>query len=311
MNATPALPVSHQRARPLLGTLVEIAASGTTAEHVQHAIDTAFAAVETVHRLMSYHAADSDVSRLNRQPVDTPLEIDPHTWEVLQTAQMLSTASQGLFDVTIAPHLVTLGFLPCGTASDNAAPSGNWRHIRLLPDYQVTLARPVQIDLSGIAKGYAVDQAIAALRQAGIFAGRVNAGGDLRLFGPEAQTIHVRHPLEPTRLIPVLQLQDGAVATSAGYYNQRRHNGRDIMPIIHPETGTACSSTRSVSVLAPSCMLADALTKIVHADSDAARLILPRFQAQAMLLDGKQPDAPCRLIPAPPLATLHHEYSHA
>ncbi len=311
MTASPVKPVSHQRARPLLGTLVEIAASGPGPEQVQHAIDSAFSVVETVHRLMSYHDPASDISRINRQPCHTPLSVDPHTWTVLHTAQLLSTASNGLFDVTIAPRLVKLGFLPSGKPAEGASYPGNWRHIGLLPEHRVVLSQPLQIDLSGIAKGYAVDQAIAALRQAGARTGHVNAGGDLRIFGTEAHTIHVRHPLEPTRLIPLLQLQDGAVATSAGYYNRRQHNGRDIMPIIHPDNGMACSSDRSVSVLAPSCMLADALTKVVHADSDAANHILPLFQAQALLLDGQQSNTPCRFIPAQPVPLPQREQNHA
>lgn len=277
--------VSHQRARPLLGTLVEIAATGSDAAQVQRAIELAFDAVETVHTLMSYHTADSDVSRINREAFNAAVTVNAHTWRVLAAAQAFAEASDGLFDVTVAPTLTRLGFLPRHADFPRISGQGDWRHVMLLPDHQVRLARRLRIDLSGIAKGYAVDLAIQALRDAGMTSARVNAGGDLRLYGDSAQTVHVRHPLAATTIVPLVQLREGAAATSAGYYASRRHQGRRVMPIIHPHSRRACDVTRSVTVLAQDCMCADALTKVVHADPEKAGAVLARFNARAFIVE--------------------------
>lgn len=273
------------RARPLLGTLVEIAASGTTADAVQLAISNAFAAMEQVHQWMSYQSLDSDISRINQYGYASPVKVAAATWDVLQAAARFSAASDGLFDITVASTLTKLGFLPRHAGFPRSSGQGNWQHVVLLPEQQVQLTRRLRIDVSGIAKGYAVDQAIAALQAAGMTCGRVNAGGDLRLFGDRSQIVQVRHPASPGQMLPVVELQHGAAATSAGYYTQRCYQGRLVTPLIHPHTRVAADVQRSVTVLAEDCMTADALTKVVHADPSQAIQILRQFGARALMLE--------------------------
>lgn len=271
-----------RRARPLLGTLVEVTACGPDAEH---AVAQAFRAVERVHDLMSYHDPASDLSRLNREAAFRPVTVDASTWQVLAAARAFSAASDGLFDISIAPVLTRLGYLPRRADFPRASGHADWRDIELLPQEQVRFTRPLHIDLGGIAKGFAVDQAIATLQAHGVHMGRVNAGGDLRRFGGQAEAVHVRHPHAPTLLLPLAELGDGAAATSAGYFAPRRRDGRPISPHIHPRTGRALSAGISVTVLADDCMTADALTKIVLADCPAALPVLEQFAARAILLD--------------------------
>lgn len=289
MSHAASLPASSngytmKRARPLLGTLVEIGARGASEHAVNSAISQAFAVVEQIQALMSFHDPDSDVSRLNRAGAAI-ISVHPHTWAVLDTARAVSQASDGLFDISIAPELVRHGYLP--QHSDLAQPesAANWQDIALLPDHRVRLTRPLHIDLGGIAKGYAVDSAIRALRDAGMHSGRVNAGGDLRLFGETPETIHVRHPDAATQLLPLCQLQDGAIATSAPYYAGRLVDGQTLSPLIDTRTGKPCTGMRSVSVLADSCMVADALTKVVFAHPGHALAVLKQFGAHAVVLD--------------------------
>lgn len=280
------------RARPLLGTVVEISATGTQGR-VQRAIDQAFDAVAEVHALMSYQDPESELSHINRCAFAEAVAVHAHTWQVLSTACSLAEASAGLFDITIAPTLTRLGFLPRHPDFPRASRHGNWRHVALLPNQRVQLLRRVHLDLSGIAKGYAVDVAIQTLQAAGMHAGRVNAGGDLCVFGVTPQTIHVRAPQAPTQVLPLLQLTDGAAATSAAYFSARRqaqHQAQHqtqpwLAPLIHPYTRMACNSERSVTVLAPNCMHADALTKVVQADPAQATQILKRYQARALIVE--------------------------
>jgi FAD:protein FMN transferase len=127
----------------------------------------------------------------------------------------------------------------------------------------VRFRRPAAIDLGGIAKGFAVDRAVDAMRCEGAASGVVNAGGDLRVFGGEPSLLHVRHPREPGRLLPAGALRDAAFATSADTFARRRWRGRAVSPLLDPTSGRPCVRARSASVRAPTCLVADALTKVV------------------------------------------------
>lgn len=288
--------VEFVRARPLLGTIVEIAASGSPAAQTQAAIAQAFAEIETVHQLMSYHATDSDVSRINREAFKTEVQVDAHTYRVLRAARLMAEASNGVFDITIAPQLIRMGFLPAHSDFPKMPCRGNWRDIVLLPDNRVRLACSLSIDLSGIAKGYAVDLAIKALADAGMSAGRVNAGGDLRVFGDAAQCISVRNPNAHTHIIPLLELTHGAAATSAGYYSERLYQERMVTPIIHPHNRTACASGLSVTVLAKDCMTADALTKVVYANPRGVAAVLQSYKARALIVEHDPLSGACHIF---------------
>ena len=155
MNAPFELPQLKQpatvelvRARPLLGTLVEVAATGVDSAQVQAAIDRAYTVVEKVHRLMSYHDVNSDVSRINRGAFAAEVQVDAHTYRVLRAARLMAETSSGVFDITIAPQLTRMGFLPSHENLPKISSRANWRDIVLLPDNRVRLACSLNIDLS-------------------------------------------------------------------------------------------------------------------------------------------------------------------
>lgn len=264
-----------RRARPLLGTLVDIEASGKFAAA---AIEAAFAVISEVHRLMSFHEIDSDVSRINRSLAGVPVSISERTFEVLQFAHRLSVLSAGRFDVSIGPHLVREGFLPVPDHASQPVEDASFMDIELLPDAQIKLNKQLWIDLGGIAKGYAVDCAIQILREYQVDRALVNAGGDLRLFGP-AQPVHVRDPAQPGALINLGMLENCAVATSSGMYSER-----DTDALVDRKNNTCIRWNQSISVIAPDCMSADALTKIVRLCPEDASDILEQFRAEAIFI---------------------------
>src|SRR5271166_5218789 len=94
---------SIRRARPLLGTFVEITAAGAPRPVMEEAVEAAFAAIAKVHQLMSLQEPESDLCRLNHEASASPVEVDPWTFEVLQAALDLQRRSEGLFDVAVAP----------------------------------------------------------------------------------------------------------------------------------------------------------------------------------------------------------------
>lgn len=271
---------SLRRARPLLGTLVEIKATGA-AHILPVAVSEAFELIERVHELMSFHDQRSDVSRINAADAGSEICVDAHTYRVLEFARQLGDFSGGTFDIATAAVLVQQGFLPHHRPV--AAPSFEvtYRDLELIENQRVRWRRKGWIDLGGIAKGYAVDGAIAVLQSHGICSGVVNAGGDLRCFG-EAQAMHVRQPDAPASPVYLGRLSDHALATSAGYFSGIEENGKRIEPLVDPVRRSCTLWGGSISVVAPNCMTADALTKVVRLAPKYIAEILARFSAQAI-----------------------------
>jgi thiamine biosynthesis lipoprotein len=271
-----------RRAQPLLGTIVEIYANGMNANA---AIDAAFAKVKQIQGLMSFHEPDSDVTRINKTGISIPIAISTQTYQVLAFADELSHRSTGLFDITIGGPLVAAGFLPRSERVDYNCRSIDFKNLELLPDSHVRLTKPVCIDLGGIAKGYAVDAAIACLQAHGMETGLVNAGGDLRFFG-KAQFVHVQNPCAPTQMFKLGPLSDSAVASSSGYYTTKSYNNKTVDPLVDARFGECKLWGEGVTVVAPSCMVADALTKVVRlSPASAVDAIVDHFDAQAFTVN--------------------------
>ncbi len=256
------------RCRPLLGTFVEI----TVPDEHREAIDAGFAAVERIHRLMSFHAEDSDLARLRRAPAGTPVPIAGETAEVLRRSLEFHRESGGLFDVAVGVQLVRAGFLPCPEGVDLANCTGSAGDLELTGDGHAVCRRPMLIDLGGIAKGYAVDRAVTAMIEAGAQAGLVNAGGDMRAFGPLVFPVAIRRADGHVQGMRSLHRQ--ALASSDNGGTRKRRWLRMLTP--HISHGRAVRSRGVCSVIAPDCTTADALTKIALADPAVSERMLAR-----------------------------------
>lgn len=275
---------SVRRCRPLLGTLVDISVGAGDDATALRALEAGFAAIARVHRLMSFHEPASDVARLNREATFGSVQVDERTYRVLAAALEFSAASDGLFDVTVAPLLVEWGFLPACIDVRLRDPSACWRDIELLPGSRVRFARRLAIDLGGIAKGFAVDEAIAAVATARATQALVNAGGDLRAWGDAAEPVWVRDPRRPGGLIEAGLLRDSALATSADADSRRATARGETSPLVHARRRKACDAYASVTVRAPDCMTADALTKVVLSGEPSAHAVLDRYRASALVV---------------------------
>ena len=273
-----------RRARPSLGTIVQISVKDRRSDSQLHAaLDTAFADIERVHALMSFHAPDSELSRLNRDAAVRPQQVDPRTYEVFQAALRMAALSGGAFDPCIAPRLEAWGLLPRFEAPADFV--NGWRDIELLPGGRIRYAKPVRVDLGGIAKGYAVDLAVRSLRRSAIENIVVNAGGDLRVAGPESHDVRLRHPSSPSTSAHTAALRNAALATSAGYFSRRARVTGVVSALVNPCDGTPYLGEHSVSVRAGNCMTADALTKVVlFAPAAIAETVLDEFDAEAYVI---------------------------
>jgi FAD:protein FMN transferase len=276
-----------RRARPLLGTFVEIEVAGAARSELDAAIDAAFEAVARVHRLMSFHEDNSDVSRLNREASLRPVKVDAWTFQVLQVAVEMHRRTKGIFDITVAPTLQALGLLPRledeATVTEARSPDA----IELLPENIVRFRHPeIRIDLGGIAKGFAVDRALEALRGFNVKNGMVNAGGDLAAFGPDPQTVHIRHPCDPRRLVCAVEITGEALASTARRFDPFQSAETTGSAIIDPATAKPVHTIDGTTVRARSCMVADALTKIVMISGTDALRWLEHYNASALLVSG-------------------------
>lgn len=265
-----------QRARPWLGTIVQMRVDGLRERGALAAIDAAFDEVATIHRLMSFHSTRSDLSELHRASPGCSVRVDTRTYEVLRCALHVAEVSNGCFDPTVAAEQVAWGFLPRPQSPFEPEPRANWRDIELLDDQRVRLRRALWIDLGGIAKGYAVDRAIDTLRSAGATQICVNAGGDLRIEGERAEVVHL--PGQEHRV----EIANAAIASSSAKNDRRKVDGYWRGLHVDGATRRSTDTLRGVSVVARECVIADALTKVVLASQEeAAKGVLARFGAQA------------------------------
>jgi thiamine biosynthesis lipoprotein len=251
-------PWQRIRQQPALGTFVEVGAVAAPGADPDRAIDAAFGSITEIQRLMSFHDPGSDLSRLNTAN-GAAVALNRPTVRVLRLARAMMCASGGLFDCTVGAQLVARGRLPDPGVAAEA--SGKAEDIVIIGD-TVRLAAPVLVTLDGIAKGYAVDRAIATLRAAGCSGGYVNAGGDIAVFGPWPLPVHRR---EPDGTFTALgALRDGAIATSSLGQNADRFPGLIV-------GGDTAPSSGIFSVLSRRAWRADALTKVAALTPAAER----------------------------------------
>ena len=265
------------RCKPLLGTYVEISIQENLNICSSEAIEAAFSDIEKVQNLMSFHNPNSELSKINARSHLEALEIHEWTFVVLSIAKDIHQASKGLFDCGIGSKLVSSGLLP-NYDHNPTVEHGGLEDLILVAPNKVTSKKPLLLDLGGIAKGFAVDKAVETLKAAGITSGSVNAGGDLRVFGITSQEIAVRSPRNPEELVNAGTLENGSIASSSLYYADSSH----LSHIINPVDMEHVQFGESYSVVAPECIYADALTKVLTISRDIKHPCLIQFSAQGL-----------------------------
>ena len=267
------------RCKPLLGSFVEITAADGVS--TPHAIEMAFSTIHKVQVLMGFHKPESELSQINASSYLKPVRIHPWTAEVLSIAQEMYQQSKGVFNCGIGHRLVQAGLLPKYFTIDVDA-FGGIEDLKFLDSDLVSSRVPLCLDLGGIAKGYAVDKAVEVLQANSIRSGLVNAGGDMRVFGDEAQPIQIRNPSKPVELIEIGSIKEGAIATSSLYFSKRDANFKSY--VVNPLNQELLEFSESYSVIAAKCVYADALTKVVSITGNAHHPCLEHFSAQALVI---------------------------
>jgi FAD:protein FMN transferase len=266
----------YRDVRPAMGSAFEIILYAPDETVAQRAFDAAYQRIDELNRVFSDYDPESEASRLCRQaPMGQPVAISPPMSHVLQFALSLSEKTDGAFDVTIGPlsrlwrRARRQGQLPSDARLEEARSSVGYRHIELDPvHHQVRLTTSgMRLDFGAIAKGYASDQALAAMQAVGVTRALINGGGDLTLGEPPPGAEGWRVGIAPLKADDppsrVLYLARCAVATSGDAWQFVEIDGVRYSHILDPRTGIGIQNRSTVTVLAPDGMVADALASAV------------------------------------------------
>jgi thiamine biosynthesis lipoprotein len=309
--------VSHAEARPhkqvryIMGTTCEISVYATNYDNDQTdtAINAAFDELKRIDLLLSNWKANSDLMRLNAAAGRAAIEgtrpqvpVSPELFERIQVALRIAEATQGRFDPTVGPLVRAWGFLPSEVTGNNrsqmiaqARERVGWDKVKLNPEKRTLqfAVSAMEIDLGGIAKGYAAQKAAQVLREHGIQAGLISLGGSsiTAIGAPPGTTgwpVLIRDPRDGESPAAWLELHDGESLATSGTYEKTVGKGTARRShIINPQTGQAVGGAVSVTVLLDDAEIGDALTKpffLSPAASDRSKWLAAFPKASIILL---------------------------
>lgn len=245
----------------IMTTYVTIIADASPRE-----IQKAFEEIKRVTSLMNDYDPWSEVGTLNRKG---ELSVSPEVREVILKAIYFSKVTKGAFDITVGP-LVRLWRkmgsekrLPTSKELKQALSLVGYNGVKIQDEKVFFEKKGMRIDLGGIAKGYAVDRAIEALKKEGVKNALVNAGGDMYCLGegPHGKwKVGIQHPRKDREVVGVIEVSNRGVATSGDYRRYYIIKGKRFGHIINPFTGwTVQNNPMSVTIISSDCTSADAL----------------------------------------------------
>jgi thiamine biosynthesis lipoprotein len=232
----------------------------------------AFDEVDRIDRLMSNYKSDSGLSRVNREAPDGPVAVEPELFDLIADALRYDEESGGAFDITVGPLMKAWGFfrgegrLPSGEVLTAARTHVGGRHVILdRPSRTIRFDAPgVELDLGGIAKGYAVDRVVAILRARSIPAALISAGGSTiyAVGAPpdrSSWSIAIQDPLDARKQALTIDVTDRALSIAGSSEKWFEADGVRYSHIMDPRTGRPVQGMLTVAVLAASGTEGDAL----------------------------------------------------
>jgi thiamine biosynthesis lipoprotein len=302
-----AVPIAARRRRtvvkrtlPIMGTMAEFTIVHRDPRYAQRAIDAAYRALQDVERRMTRFRGDSEIGRVNAAAHIAPIVVSAGTRYVVDAALRWARASGGAFDPAIG-RVVELWDIahrhepPPDASVRRLASRGLHRKVETgVEGRQPVLFftdEDVHLDLGAIAKGYGVDRAIEAMRALGVEHALIDVGGEVAAIGGSAPgepwQVGIASPDDPREVRYVVELTDGAIATSGDYEQFFRWRGRRYHHLMDPDTAAPrLTALHSVSVSASTCMDADAAaTAIYGMPFEKAQQVLDRCTFGARVID--------------------------
>jgi thiamine biosynthesis lipoprotein len=281
----------HEATRLSMGCSYGIVAYGRDAEALPRAVEAALDEVDRIDRLMSHYKPDSPLSRLNREAAAGPVGVDPELLAFIAEALRYGRDSQGAFDITVGPLMKTWGFfrgegrLPSSGELEALRGRIGYQHVHVdQGDGTIRFDQPgVELDLGGIAKGYAVDRAIGVLRRAGITTAFVSAGGSTvyGLGAPPGETgweVRLQDPLDARRVALVARIRDRAFSVAGTSEKFFEVDGVRYSHIMDPRTLRPVQGVLTVAVSTDTGTAGDAMDDVLFVlGVEASRRCLPRL----------------------------------
>jgi thiamine biosynthesis lipoprotein len=258
------------RAQMQMGTVVKITAVARSESVAQAAATAGFAEIRRLEELLSTWIPTSELSQVNASASVKPVHVSPETMTVVQRAIQVAEMTDGGFNIAIGPAVeawsVTDGqHIPTESELEALRPLVDLQAIHIDEREQtIYLGKTgMRIDVGGIGKGYAADQAVDALRRAGAVAGVVALSGDIKTFGrlPGGKMfpVGIQHPRKDGSVLVWIDLQDEAISTAGDYERFFEREGVRYHHILDPRTLQPARSCQSVTVIAREGVWADGL----------------------------------------------------
>jgi thiamine biosynthesis lipoprotein len=249
-----------------------IDAYGPDAAALPRIVEDAFDEVDRIDRLMSHYKAESPLSRLNREAAAHPVAVEPELFDFIAEAMRYNRESDGAFDITVGPLMKAWGFFRGeGRMPSDEELAAARRHVGaahvVLNQAERTIAfdeAGVDLDLGGIAKGYAVDRVVSLLKRRHVAAALVSSGGSTiyALGAPPGRTgwdVTIQDPIDSRKAALTVTLKDRALSVAGSSEKSFESGGVKYSHIMDPRTGRPVQGVLSVAVLADTGTAGDAL----------------------------------------------------
>ncbi|MBZ5545884.1 MAG: FAD:protein FMN transferase [Acidobacteriia bacterium] len=265
--------VRYEASHDAMGTEFTVVAYGSDAKYLGEVANEAFEEIDRLDAQMSNYRPESEISALNRDAARRAIIVEPALFALIQDSRRYSQETDGAFDITVGPLIRAWGFFrgqgryPSHAELTAAIERIGYRHIRLdAARREVRFDREgVELDLGGIAKGYAVDRAVEILREDGVTAALVSSGTSsvYALGAPPGERgwkVNVRDPFEAGKVGDVVWLKNYSLSVSGNYERFFTLQGKTYAHIMDPRSGRPVENMLATAVLAPRATQSDALS---------------------------------------------------
>lgn len=296
-------PVMYQETRRLMWTDFEIVAYGPVRVRLAEAANTAFEEIDRLDQQMSNYSETSELTEINHNAARREVIVEKELFDLLKLALDYSRTTDGTFDITVGPLMKAWGFfkgqgrVPEPSELTAVKEQVGFQHVKLNdPAHSIRFDREgVELDLGGIAKGYAVDKAAQILRESGVKAALISSGSSIYAIGaPPGKTgwpIEIRDPLAPERSIASIELKDQSISTSGCYEKAFKLGGKTYCHIMDPRTGFPIDGMLSATVITPRGVDAEVFSKVVMVlGVEKAKSCLKQRQEVRAIVYYRQPD---------------------
>jgi thiamine biosynthesis lipoprotein len=240
-------------------------------------VNAALDEIDRIDAWMSHYKPVSELSRVNRDAAKSPVKVERELSGFIDVCLRYSRESEGAFDITVGPLMKAWGFfrgegrMPGEAELAEAQSRVGYQHV-ILNQAESTISfdrAGVELDLGGIAKGYAVDRAIEVLKRHGISSALVNAGGSTIAAlgappGRDGWEVDVQDPLDQRASAMSVRLKNQALSVSGGYEKYFELGGTRYSHIMDPRTGRPVQGVLAVAVIAGDGLSGDALDNVLY-----------------------------------------------